>query len=611
MVNLTKWLTLGLCATVSAYVNGNVQSTILVLARTQDEADQATSGLKAYGIPFENVIVPASGITLPTLKATATSGNYGGFISVSELAFDQGGGSWGSAITPAQWNEIYAYQNDFGARLVRIEGWPQADFGCDLADPSVGGTSDDNPIKFVSSTYFPTARLKLNQAVSTKDLWHTPAVITNATAAVAFAKFEPGGPYPAETVAGVINTFGARKQMVWFMSWNTAWAYGPNFLQHASIHFLTRGLFPGARKTRLGVQVDDVHLATEIYNTSPLETFRIAPSDLAAHVSWQAALNSRLPAGSSFFLELAHNGAGDLESAGAVAAPGVCVPETYVMGPVYPATTPIEFKKPLGTGSDYWNPSYTAYSWSATCAKLDPLANWFTTPANRNAFAHVSHTFTHLNLNNATYADAAREIRFNQAWAAQLGIASATRWSPKGLVPPAISGLHNGDVIRAWLDNGITFVVGDNTRPVLRSVDSPFWARTTTVADDGYAGLTVVPRWATNVYYNCYSAACTVAEWGAMSGTPRTWADLVEDAKVTNVKHLLGLFGDPFMFHQANMRVSGQPTVTVGTQTGAFSLLQVWVEAVAQELVRLTDWPVVNLKHDDIAGEFVKRRSRE
>ena len=146
---------------------------------------------------------------------------------------------------------------------------------------------------------------------------------------------------------------------------------------------------------------------------------------------------------------------------------------------------------------------------------------------------------------------------------------------------------------------------------MLRRTDSPYWARTTTVADDGYAGLTVIPRWAANVYYNCYLAACTVAEWAAASGTPKTYADLIEDAKITNVRHLLGLFGDLFMFHQANMRVSGQPTVTVGTQTGAFSLIQQWVEAVAQELVRLTDWPVVNLKHDDIAVEFVRRRTRE
>ena len=41
------------------------------------------------------------------------------------------------------------------------------------------------------------------------------------------------------------------------------------------------------------------------------------------------------------------------------------------------------------------------------------------------------------------------------------------------------------------------------------------------------------------------------------------------------------------MFHQANMRTSGADTVQVGDQTGEFSLLQMWVETVTQELMRL------------------------
>lgn len=89
------------------------------------------------------------------------------------------------------------------------------------------------------------------------------------------------------------------------------------------------------------------------------------------------------------------------------------------------------------------------------------------TAANRDAFAHVSHTFTHEALDNATYHDATREISFNVAWMKQVGISSATMFSPKGLIPPAITGMHNGDVIQAWSDNGLTAVVGDNTRPVL------------------------------------------------------------------------------------------------------------------------------------------------
>ena len=82
--------------------------------------------------------------------------------------------------------------------------------------------------------------------------------------------------------------------------------------------------------------------------------------------------------------------------------------------------------------------------------------------ANRDAYAHVSHTFSHASLNNATYADVSKEISFNKAWLQQIGISEATRFSGKGLIPPAITGLHNGDAIRAWMDEGITNVVGDN-----------------------------------------------------------------------------------------------------------------------------------------------------
>lgn len=35
--------------------------------------------------------------------------------------------------------------------------------------------------------------------------------------------------------------------------------------------------------------------------------------------------------------------------------------------------------------------------------------------ANRDAFGHISHTFTHEEQNNATYADVFKEISFNQA----------------------------------------------------------------------------------------------------------------------------------------------------------------------------------------------------
>lgn len=53
-----------------------------------------------------------------------------------------------------------------------------------------------------------------------------------------------------------------------------------------------------------------------------------------------------------------------------------------------------------------------------------------------------------------------------------MGISNATRWSPQGIIPPAITGLHNGDALQAWKENGIIYVVGDNTRPVLMNTVS-------------------------------------------------------------------------------------------------------------------------------------------
>lgn len=212
-----------------------------------------------------------------------------------------------------------------------------------------------------------------------------------------------------------------------------------------------------------------------------------------------------------------------------------------------------------------------------------------------------------VSLNNATFEDTNREMSFNIAWMKQLGIADSRRYSSKGLVPPAITGLHNGDAIRAFMRNGITSVVGDNTRPPLRNPEDDFWPLISTTSANGYDGLIIVPRWATTIYYNCDLPECTTQEWIDTSAGAGDFNDLLDNARRVNIQHLLALHQDPFMFHQANMRQTDVPSITVGSQTGKLSLLQAWVETMVQELTRLTDWPIVSLKHDDIATQFVNR----
>lgn len=423
---------------------------------------------------------------------------------------------------------------------------------------------------------------------------------------MAFATFAPAGVFTSETTAAVVHSIDGREQMVWFMSWDLEWSQTANFLQHSYIHWMTRTLFAGKRKTHLSTQVDDVHLDTELYQPKG-STFKIRTGDLDAHVSWQKRINGRLPAGSDFWLEMGHNGNGNIVDAAGTRNGEVSCKPAYAVDYTSPPNTPMEFMKPPGTGTDLWPTEFENYTWSESCSKIDPFLMWFQNKENLNAFAHLSHTFTHEELNNATYHDAAREIFFNQAWMKAVGIDQAQRFSPKGLIPPAITGLHNADALKGWTDNGILYVVGDNTRPVLRNQKSKYWPLPSTVESNGREGIIIIPRFATTIFYNCDKPDCTVQEWHDTSAGEGDFNALLDNARAVNVRNLLSLQADPYMFHQANMRQTDVDSLTIGPESGKISLITAWVETITQEMYRLTDWPIVSLKHDDIAKYFIDR----
>ncbi|KAH7114757.1 hypothetical protein B0J13DRAFT_488082 [Dactylonectria estremocensis] len=585
-----------------------LDSTILIIAPDDYSASTASLGLQGYGIPFENLLVSQAGTDLPVMNSSASHGNYGGIIVIGSVSYDYAG-SWHSALTDAQWTALYAYQADFNVRMVRINEYPGPSFGASAISGGCCGSGVEQLVSITDTSSFATANVKKNAGLSTIGLYHVPATITDSNTTRQVAEFGTSTGFSSKSVAAVINNFQGREQFVWFLSWAPDWSQTSAFLQHTHIHWMTRGLFLGKRKIHLSCQIDDVQLSTGLYYPAGQE-FKLRTGDLDAHVKWQVSLNSRLPAGSDFRLELAHNGNGDIISVtdNEAASQGVCKPN-YAVDYESPPDTPLEWVKPPGTGTDLWPSEFVKYGWSQACAKRDTLASWFLKTTNLNQFAHLSHTFTHEELNNATYRDAAREIQFNQAWMAQMGIDKATRFSAHGLIPPAITGLHNADVIKAWVDNGIYYVVGDNTRSPLRNPGSKFWPLISTVAANGYDGLVIVPRYATTIYYNCDTAECTTMEWIQTSGGQGTFSDLLAQAKKDNTRYLLSLMSDPYMFHQANMRQIDMTTITVGDQTGKLSLVTSWTETIAQEMTRLTNWPITSLKHDDTAQYFLNRKA--
>ncbi|KAJ5469590.1 hypothetical protein N7539_009208 [Penicillium diatomitis] len=573
-------------AAATALSHVTVANNILVIARDSTSATNAASGLNGYGIPYTTLVVPQTGTQLPALNSSNT-GNFGGIVIASEVSYDYGADGWQSALTMDQWNQLYAYQLAYGVRMVQFDVFPGPLYGASAIAGGCCNPGVEQDISFTDTSDFPTAGLRTGAGVSTEGLWHYPATISNTTSTKQIAAFAANSVVSTDSTAAVINNFD-----------------GPclDYLDHP-------GVYAGYRRVNLNTQIDDMFLETEMYYPAG-SNFRIRAEDLSGIRDWSKTVNARLNPGSIYFPETGHNGNGNIENssntdAGYTACNGGGIEYDS------PPDTPLEYQKPLGTGTDLWPKKTTSYQWTTACTRLDPLLQWWSVPENLNSIASLSHTFTHEEQNNATFSDVTREISFNQAWLKQNGFDKAAHYTDNGIIPPAITGLHNGDALRAWWENGITNCVGDNTRPVLMNPENSMWPLFTTVADNGFAGMQVNPRWATRIYYNCDLPQCTVQEWIDTSSGSGTFADLLAVEKADTMRHLFGLHHDPYMFHQANLRNVDVDPITINGVSSKFSIFQAWVETQIQEFIRLVEWPLVSLKHADMSASFLARYNRD
>jgi hypothetical protein len=121
-------LFLGLFSSVVSAAK-STKATVLIIARDIDSARSAHSGLQGYAIPYRVLVVPQPGATLPRLNASATVGNFGGIVVLGDVSYDFGGGSFRSALTDPQWEELFAYQKAFNIRMVRLDVYPGPKFG--------------------------------------------------------------------------------------------------------------------------------------------------------------------------------------------------------------------------------------------------------------------------------------------------------------------------------------------------------------------------------------------------------------------------------------------------------------------------------------------------
>jgi hypothetical protein len=252
-------------AVPSVAASGNsLFQTALVIATDPTAADEAVSLLQGYGQPTFLLSIPQAGAPLPALETGNTTGNFGLIIIIGLVTYDFGGTTgWASAITADQWNALYAYQLKYSVRMIHLDAFPGSFNGTTVAPgPSGCCSAEDQSVYLLDPSFVPTAGLKTSN-LSTVGLWHYPAIITDPTTTTEFLAFGPNTEFPTTTVAGVLQNFAGREQMVLFIS-GGSWALTTNYLGHVWFHWGYRGLYNGFRRVAMHQQSLPLSFLTNI-----------------------------------------------------------------------------------------------------------------------------------------------------------------------------------------------------------------------------------------------------------------------------------------------------------------------------------------------------------
>ncbi|KAJ3381227.1 hypothetical protein HDU84_005270 [Entophlyctis sp. JEL0112] len=599
-----------------------VQNRALILSPGDGSEEYPQKIFQAYGLAYDTVVINTQNLGAQiNLEVEANvTGKYSLIVlSSGQMIAGFSNGSYLSTLYFWQWNQIHNYQRQYGVRLVAINDNPTSSMYSNLLF-SVGGKygCDSSTELWVSPStnqYTTPAAMKSGWTLAAGDgisggSCNFPATILNTTYVTAVLDFKNLSS-TVGTAAAVVN-FGSNQQQLSIFMPCGSWSITCCTISHIWFQWATYGLYTGLRRLYFTPQVDDFFLGTSgLDENNVTVSYRTTPSDVQGLISWMSDFNTRMPTGSNVTFELAFNGNGILR---------VISNSTYSYFLNFTPSltdTPLNWVKPLGTGMTLWpNISTLDLNWTKSLG-LDPLYQYLS-PENAQTttskFLWISHTFTHEILNNNSYSDTLTEMNMNFRMASSnfLDLVGKQYWSNNTLVTPGISGLFNGDALRALYDFGVKGAVGDSSRPPTLNSNRPlYWPMTTTAAANGFDGFTVVPRQSLNIYFNCTNQNYNTMLYNGLNPNAGTvdFAYIMNTEVKRNVRLLALLSWNPVMFHQSNLRNADMPAVSAGTAVGAqkLGLAQQWIENVFGNFTEFVDWPLLSVKLDDLTQKFVER----
>ena len=529
--------------------------------------------LDQVGVPYDTLIAStqvssAAQLTSILQSADGTTGNYYGIILATGNLIKHDG-TFQSAFDADEWNALWAYEAAFHVRQVTSFTAPFAgplDYGLDLVGET-GSTiqaSLTNAGKQVFSDLNPSATITLANTytylANPRDASVTPLVTDGSGHAIVST-----------------DSFADGRENLAVTTGNAPWLFHTKLLSYGIVNWLTRGVFLGSRQVTMNVEVDDLLIDSNMWDTvnntdhdaDPQNgtQYRLDATDWQNIIDWQNGVRARSPLLSGFTLEWAFNGEG------AFGDPPSCEP-------IYP--------------NNELNPPITEDT-------LTPAIK-----ANHGDFNYVTHTYDHQNVDLTSYETSAQQIQWNQAAASAAGLGGTcppglnlgSRFDPTGFVQPDISGLTNSTFLQAAYDNGVRSLITDTSQPAWNN-PSP---------NAGFklgpgGGILAIPRHPTNLFYSLRSPDEWVDEYnwfywlGSPSSSPfkiwpdeQTFAQIVDHESDNLLGYLLNWDSDPWMFHQANL----------GRYNGDRFLLADLLDAMFAKYLAVYKLPVLSMSQGEV-----------
>lgn len=534
-------------SSTQAIAGPRIDQRVLVLAADGSEPALGSirQTLEFMGTPYDVVTTSSTDVT-PAMLSDGDRALYSAVILTNgQLAYSNSkfASGYGSDFSADEWTTLKNFEAKFQIRQVTWYTWPEPEYGLNWP-----AETRDTQIAPVEGKLTSEGR----QVFSYLTL--APIVIRDAI--VYLAKPVNATVRPLITtsdgyaLASIYKYPDGRE--------NLAVTFDTNeFLTHSFqvsyglVNWATRGTYVGQRRVFMDPQVDDFFYPNDLWNpsdpTTMVSTYRMSATDLQKTADWQAKQQG-VAATKDLKLSLVYNGEGT-------------------------------------SGVEEYQPD-----------TLTPKINSL-----QSRFKWINHTWTHLNLNTATYEEAYAELKQNLDLASTLKL---TNFNPANLVTPEISGLFNPAAMQAAYDLGIRYVVSDSSR----TSEFPLGRANTGMPNASQPSILMIPRRPNNMFYNVSTPEEWASEYNHLYGAngiapgfkwgyDLTYTQILDKESDVLLRYVLSGEIYPWMFHQSNLRF----------YDGNRSLLTDLLDATLSKYRTIFRLPILSPRQDQIASKIQER----